>query len=443
MNHQDTKTRRRTNTWLIPFSTLCLCAFVVHSSFAADPALPKIPEKTVNLTEFGAVADGTTVNTQAITKAIASLKSAGGGHLLIPSGKFLTGPFSLTSNLDLHLDKGAQLLQINDIATYPIVNGRYQDWITADACHDISITGQGTIDGQGQPWWDKYRKHDGVNPSESLTHRANMILLNRCERVLVKDVLLTNSGMFHLVPRDCRDVTIEGIHIKAPANAPNTDGIDPSGWNFKFDHCTFDVGDDCIAIKPQRKPKEEGRLSCEDFTITHCTFNHGHGMSIGGQTPGGLRRLTIKDCTFDSTEAGIRMKANRGSGGLVEDVTCENLTMKNVKVAIFITSYYPTIPADVLADPAQPVTAKTPIWKNIRISNVKAEGGAEAGRIFGLAEMPVENVTLTNVQISAGKGLQIIHAKGIDLVNTTIKAASGEAIITKDAQITGAPSNSQ
>jgi polygalacturonase len=418
------------------FLFLCLSIAVTHSSFAGEPELPKIPEKAVKITDFGAVGDGTALNTEAIKKAIDSLKASEGGHLIIPPGKFLTGPFMLVSNLDLHLEKDAELLQINDIATYPVVNGRYQDWITADKCHDISITGEGTIDGQGKPWWDKYRKHNGVNPSDTLTHRANMILLNRCERVLVKDVHLTNSGMFHLVPRDCRDVTIEGISIKAPANAPNTDGIDPSGWNYKIDHCNFDVGDDCIAIKPQRKPADE-HLSCEDFTITNCTFNHGHGMSIGGQTPGGLRHLVIHDCTFDSTEAGIRMKANRGSGGLVEDVTCDNLTMKNVKVAIFITSYYPTIPTDVLADPAQPVTARTPIWKDIRISNVKAEGCGEAGRIFGLAEMPVENVKLTNVTISAKKGLQIVHAKGVELIETKITAESGEAVIVKDALVAG------
>src|SRR5439155_14560799 len=179
-----------------------------------------------------------------------------------------------------------------------------------------------------------------------------------------------------------RDVVIDSVKFNAPEKAPNTDGLDPSGWNYLITRCTFDVGDDNIAVKPSGKGSGS-QLSCEDITITDCTFLHGHGLSIGGQTPGGLRNMTVRNCTFDGTQAGIRMKAARGSGGLVENVTYENLTMKNVKVAILITSFYPKIPTDVDRDAAQDVKATAPIWKNIRITNVTAEGGAIAGRIIG------------------------------------------------------------
>ena len=182
-----------------------------------------------------------------------------------------------------------------------------------------------------------------------------MIRLRDCTRVLVEGVTLTNSPNVHLITDDCEDVTIEGVTIKSPADSPNTDGLNPSGWNYHIARCTIDTGDDNIAIKahPSRRPD---RPSCENMLIEHCTFLHGHGMSVGGQTPGGLRGLVVRDCSFDGTEAGIRLKAPRGDGGLVEDCAYEKLTMKHVKVPIYITSYYPSVPKDVEDDPAQPVT---------------------------------------------------------------------------------------
>jgi polygalacturonase len=261
-------------------------------------------------------------------------------------------------------------------------------------------------------------------------------VLNHCQRVLVQGITLTNSPSFHLVPRECRDVMIDSVQFKAPAKAPNTDGLDPSGWNYLITNCRFDVGDDCIAIKPSGQG-EADHLSCEDFTISDCTFMHGHGMSIGGQTPGGLRHMVVRDCSFDSTDAGIRMKADRGSGGLVEDLLYENLKMNNVKVPILITSYYPKIPKDPGADPAQPVTGKTPIWRHIRINNVTSQNSPVAGRIIGLPEMLVEDVVLTNVHISADKGFEIVHAKGIRFENSSITAAQGPAIEKSDAEVSG------
>lgn len=402
-----------------------------------DIPRPNIADKTFNITDYGAKPDGTTENTAAIQKSIDACKIAGGGTVIVPAGRFVTGPITLASNLNLRLEKEATLLLSNDINGFPMVGGRYQDAIQANDCHDLAITGSGTIDGQGQPWWDRYRKRkDGTDPRESLPHRPHLIALSHCTRVLVQGVTLTNSPMFHLVPSRCDDVVIDRIRILAPADAPNTDGIDPSGHNFLISHCFFDTGDDCIALKPAGKV-EGNRLSCEDFLITDCTFRHGHGMSIGGQTPAGLRHLIVRDCTFDSTEAGIRMKANRGSGGLVEDLTYENLTMKNVKVAILITSYYPKIPADVLNVAPEPVKATTPIWRHIRINNVTGEGGQVAGQILGLPEMPVSDVVMTNVKISAEKGMQIVHARGIKFVNSQVTAASGPTVMAQDAEVEG------
>lgn len=401
------------------------------------PELPKIPEKTFNIVDFGANSDGQTDSTEAVKKAIAAAKEAGGGIVRVPAGRFVTGPFALVSNLNLHLDKDARLLLINDVATYPKDEKTYADWITAKNAHDIAITGEGTFDGQGQPWWDVYRKRNGVVP-KGLLHRPQMFRLDNVTRLLVKDVYLVNSPNFHLIPQRCSDVTIDHITIKSPHDAPNTDGIDPSGYNYHIKNCTVDTGDDNVVLKPQAS-REPGRPACENFLVEDCTFLHGHGMSIGGQTPGGARNLVVRNCTFDGTDAGIRLKAPRGDGGLVEDLTYENLTMKNVKVPIYFTSYYPSIPKDLESEKPQLVTPTTPIWRNIHVSNVTVTDSPEAGRILGLPEMPIENVTFTNVKISAEKGLRVVNAKGIKFVDSTITPAKGPAVTTFNAEVTGAP----
>lgn len=421
--------------------------FIVIGSLAcmANPTRaattqPSIPDHKFIITDFGAKGDGQTINTKSIEKAIAACKSAGGGEIEIPAGEFVTGPISFSSNMDLHLDKGATLLLANDIDHFPASNHRYVDGITFDNCHDVAITGPGTIDGQGDPWWKKFRQYR-PNPTEQdslMRHRPYMVVFNHCQRVLVEDITLANSPSFHLVPRACEDVTIRKIYIHAPADAPNTDGIDPSGHNYLITECKFDTGDDCIAIKPTGKAFTP---SCENFVITNCIFMHGHGMSVGGQTPGGLRNLIVRNCTFDSTEAGIRLKAGRGFGGLVEDLTYENLTMKNVKVPILITSYYPHIPKNPEDDPKQKVTSTTPIWRHIHITNVKSTDSPVAGQIIGLPEMPVEDVVLTNVDLSADKGMQIVHAKGLQFINSKIASKIGPNIISNDAEIQGMDSH--
>jgi polygalacturonase len=398
---------------------------------------PNIPSKTFNAADYGAIGDGKTLNTHAIQKAIDACSAAGGGIVLVPQGRFLTGPLKLASKLNLRLEDGATLLISDNTADYKMKKGGFENCIVADQCHDIAITGSGTIDGQGDFWWKHYVKSKAAPADEpGPAHRPYMVVFNECKRVRVEGVTLTNSPSFHLVPALCQDVVIQNVHFLAPAKAPNTDALDPSGWNFLITRCTFDVGDDCIAVKASGNI-EPGHPSCENITVTDCTFLHGHGMSIGGQTRGGLRHMIVRDCTFKDTDAGIRMKAGRGAGGLVEDVAYEHLTMDHVKVPIFITSYYPTIPSIPEDDAAEPVGERTPIWRNIRISDVTITNSPVAGRILGLPEMPVSDVVLTNVSISAEKGMQIVNARNIKFVNSGIAVTSGPPLIMGRADVTG------
>lgn len=424
------------------------CAQTTMSSIAQRaeamprPALPVMAPRVFDVTEYGAKADGATDDTEAVSRAIYAANVSGGGRVRIPAGKsVLIGPIKLLNYVNLHVEKGATILVRNDMANFPIVNHRYQDVITADAgTHDISVTGEGTIDGQGQPWWDRFRKRRPGEPPESqlMPHRPHLIVFDHCQRVLVEGVHLKDSPNFHFVPQDCDDLTVRDVTITAPERAPNTDALDPSGHRMYFTRLTIDVGDDNFAFKAMHR-RPDGSPSCRDILITDCTFKHGHGLSIGGQSPGGMENMVVRNCTFENTDAGIRMKANRGYGGLVRNLYYENLTMRNVKVPIFITSYYPTIPADISEDPAQPVDARTPIWRDITINHVTITDCPEAGRILGLAEMHIANVTLRDVHIAAKKGMRIVNADDVRFVDSSIKAESGPSVMAERSTVTGLP----
>ena len=411
---------------------LAVLAIALGAAAPADIAPPVIPDRAFNVLDYGAVGDGTTMNTAALARAVAAASQAGGGTVRVPPGRFLTAAFALASHLDLHLDRGATLLLSDRFDDYPLdPRGRYPNQITANDCHDVSVTGDGTIDGQGQRWWTAFNaaKHGGP----PFPHRPYLLVLSRCQRVLVRGVTLTNSASFHLVPQTCTDVRIDRVTITAPADAPNTDGCDPSGRHIAIADCTFDVGDDCIAVKAGGRPPADGLPACLDVRVDRCTFRHGHGLSVGGQTSGGLRGLIVRDCTFDGTAAGIRLKAPRGDGGLVEDCTYENLTMRNVRYPISLTSYYPenTLPKSAADDPARPVTPTTPAWRHVVIRHLTATGGPAAGRLVGLPEMPVTGVELDHCTITAAHGLDLWNAANVRFTDTTITAAHGPAV---DAQ---------
>ncbi|HTR42581.1 MAG TPA: glycosyl hydrolase family 28 protein [Pseudomonadales bacterium] len=385
---------------------------------------------TFNIRDYGAVGDGKALDTTAIQKAVDTASAAGGGTVLIPAGKFLTGPFTLASKINFHLDAKAVLLIDNDITRYPIVNKRYQDAITVDGAHDLKITGKGAIDGQGEAWWQAFRD----NPA--MTHRPYLIRLSHCTNLVVSDVTLLNSPMFHLALGNCTDVKVEGITIKAPQHAPNTDGIDPSGWNFLIEDCNIDTGDDNIAIKPAggRTPGNK------NYLVKNCTFGHGHGMSIGGGSANGLDGLTVKNCTFNHTDYGIRIKTLRGNGGLVQNCTYENLKMTAInKCPISITDYYPesNAPKDPAMEVTKPITDRTPTYHNITIRNVTATDCPNAGVIYGLPEAPIDGLTFIKVHLTAETGMKIYRAKNVRFSGSTITVQNGPKLITYDADVSG------
>lgn len=414
------------------------CLFAAEVNVAAvenlRPARPTIPERVFQLTDFGAVGDAKTMNTDAFARALAAVANAGGGRLIVPRGTFRTGPIKLCSNLDLHLEEGAViqapvtfteagLPEPETLKTQAEVREKVpvlDPLISGKKLHDVAITGLGAIDGNGAHWWKwserAARNAKATEPHRLVYRRSHLIVIDGCDRLLVADVTLRNSPMFHLVPKHINDLTIERVKVFAPwdGSAPNTDAIDPGpGRNFLIRDCLIDTGDDDIVIKS----------GGTNILIENCTIRHGHGISIGSETTVGVRNMLVRNCTLEGTDNGIRIKSMRGAGGLVENIRYTGLTMKDVENAIVLQlDYTDNNRPDFRGDPT-----KVPSIRDVLIDNVTISGSRRAGKIIGLPDNPIRGVTLRDVKLSAERDFEIKDADTPIFERVTKEIRSGVA----------------
>ena len=427
---------------------------------------------TINLLKAGGKNDGKTLNTKAIAKAIDKLSEQGGGSLYFPSGTYLTGPIMLKSNITLDLDAGAVLSFSDDFDLYmPYVEMRYEGvvmksfhpLIYAYEAENISIKGRGTLEGNGRAWWEetwrlevafykgelknaaptKYQQAWlDANPDFSIEPQSDwkntlarhwfrppFIQLYKCKNILIEGVHIQNSPFWTVNPEFCDNLTIQGLTIENP-DSPNTDGINPeSCTNVHISNCHISVGDDCITIKSGRDLQgRQYAAPCENITITNCTMLSGHGgVVIGSEMSGDVRKITISNCVFDGTDRGIRLKSTRGRGGIVEEIRVSNIVMKNIqKEAIILNLFYSNVPQE-------PVTERTPIFRNIHISGMTGSEVKSAGSILGIPEMPISNISIEDVNIQAESGFRIQDARDIQLRNVCIDTKTGAVLQTRNS----------
>jgi polygalacturonase len=453
MNKRHVKTMRPT--------LFALAALIALAVATAVTAQPDFTYPWYNVRIFGASSVGQTMCTEAIHKAIDMAANHGGGTVYFPSGTYLTGPIHLQSHIALFLDAGATLKFSTNFDDYlPMVPSRWEGitvtnfspLIYAYQAKDVAIIGRGTLDGQGQVWWDflhKLRANKDLPRSKWQEEFARLnkdriaeanygplnvgylrppfIQLYECTNVLVEGVTIRNSPFWNVTPVFCEDVNVHGVSIISPSNSPNTDGINPDSCrNVHISDCLIDVGDDCITIKSGRDA--DGRRvgkPIENCTIVNCTLLHGHGLSIGSEMSGGVKNIAIDNCVFDGTDRGIRIKSTRGRGGVVEDVRISNLVMRNIRdEALVLTTFY------TKSDP-EPVSERTPIFRNIHLSGITGVGKV-ACELTGLTEMPIENVTFSDIQLTAKTGFAIKDAKGIELHHVTVNTDNGPAFTATD-----------
>jgi polygalacturonase len=386
--------------------------------------------KNCNPRDFGAKGDGKTKDTVALQSAIDACAAQGGGTVRLTAGTYVSAPLVLKSNVTLRLEEDAKILGSPDHGDFPPVTMFHlpdlQPLISATGASNIAIEGQGTIDGNGESWWEEVRavKDKGVLGNHP---RPKLIIFDHCKNVRVEGVTIQNSPMWQLVPYYTDGMVIRNVKILAPQHSPNTDAIDPfSSSNIIIDHVYADVGDDNVAIKsgPINSPGPDD--PSRNITITDCTFMHGHGLSIGSELAGGAQNIRAERIHFEGTDQGIRVKSNRDRGNDVGNFVFRDITMKDVKTAILISEYYPKVLPPENEAP-QAVGRLTPHFHDIVIENVTATGSKTAGVIIGLPESPVKNVVLNNVKLSAEEGLTICNAE-VTGKGVVVTPAKGEAI---------------
>jgi len=419
-----------------------LAAALAVGTMAQSASAAVVGVATVKLCDvrtYGAKADGVTKDTKAIQAAVEDCASAGGGTVRLSGGTFLTGPILLKSNITLEIAKGAVLLGSPDRADYPMVTfarqQTVQPLVSAVNAENVTITGEGTIDGNGKVWWDYIvgARDAGVLGNDH--PRPFGVLFDHSSHVRMEGVTVQNSGMWQIVPYYTDDVVIRNVRILAP-KSPNTDAIDPfSSSNVVIDHVYSSTGDDNIAIKSGAINSPGPDAPSKNITITDCTFENGHGLSIGSEIAGGVQNVRAERIHFKGTDQGIRIKSGRDRGNDVSNLSFKDITMEDVKTAILITEYYPH-PAPEGDVPAEPVGRLTPRFHDISIENVTATGSSSAGTIVGLPESPVLGLTMKNVHIAARTGLSIAYAT-VAMDDVVVTPATGEAMkIAPTAKVT-------
>jgi len=402
---------------------------------------------TCNPREHGAKADGTIKDTAAIQACIDAVAVKGTkklmdkdyGQVVLSGGTFLSGPISLKRGVNLKIEKDSTLLASPDRGDFPhwrfAGKDTVQPFLSAVNTEYVLITGEGTIDGNGKIWWDYVR---GVRDSGVLgtDHPRPMgVLFDHSKHIKMEGVTVQNAGFWQIVPYYADDVVFRGIRILAP-RSPNTDAIDPfSSSNIVIDHVFSSVGDDNVAIKSGAINSPGPDAPSKNITITDCTFENGHGLSIGSEIAGGVQNVHAERIHFKGTDQGIRIKSARDRGNDVSNISFKDITMEDVKTAILVTEYYPH-PAPQGEVPAEPVGRLTPKFHNIQIENVTAKNSGSAGYIVGLPESPVLGMTLKNVHLEGKTGLSIAYAT-LTLDGVTVKADTGEDItIAPTAHVT-------
>lgn len=446
---------------------------------------PIIPDTRINLLDYGADPTGTKLCTEAFTKAIQTLYGMGGGHLIVPRGVWFTGPIQLRSNIDLHLEAGAVIRFSADESLYPLIDTsfegldtrRCQSPLSALNCTNISITGQGAIDGNGAFWrplkkqkvteaqWKAFTaKKGGVEsrpgywvPSEGYAKaernanmnvpkatteeewneikrflRPVMVSLVSCKNVLLQGVIFQNSPAWNIHPLMCENLIVDDILARNPSYAQNGDAIDvESCRNVLIVNSKFDAGDDGICIKSGKDADGRRRgIPCENVVVDGCTVFAGHGgFVVGSEMSGGVRNFKVQNCQFLGTEVGLRFKSTRGRGGIVENIYIDGISMMDIGTdAITFNMYYGgKSVAEMEAEgikpnnvEAHPVNEGTPIFRNINIQNVSCDGAGRAMEFNGLPEMPIDRINLKNITISASKDAVFQNCKNIKQDNVHI-----------------------
>jgi polygalacturonase len=453
--------------------------FAFHLDVPSTALAAGSGRQTFNVADYGAKRDGKTLDTEAFRQTIQAAKAAGGGTIYVPPGKYLSGPIELFSNMTLDVDAGATIEF--PVMALPFVKGRYlgvealvpMQLIGGHDVENVTVTGRGVITTADYEGWRKaypsayeeYQKgvvttHGDESGSANGPHwdrllkdleakqpvseeeyreaapelRPSFICFMNAKNVLVENVRIVGAPMFVVHLLYAENATVRNVMIETYPG-PHANAIVADSSRFvRISDDYVDTGDDGIVLK-SGKDADGLRVNrpTEHVSITNCTVHHAHGaVVIGSETSGGIRDVVASNITAVDTENGIRLKSRRGRGGVVEDIRFDNWTMENVGEGIVVTSYY--VMGGETATKEEPVSERTPAFRNIAIGNVTINGAKKkAIEIDGLPEMPIVGLRLTDIVGSGKVGLTARYTDALELHSVQLNADGGPAFAIEKA----------
>jgi len=449
------------------------------TAFADDPEWVKyvgvrsldIAEKEFKVNDYGAINNGTTLNTLAIQKAIDDCAAQGGGKVVFEKGKYLTGSIYLKTGVQLHIEEGVELLGSQDIKDYPEINTRVAgvEMLWPSALINIikqknaAVTGEGIIDAQGKPFWDAYwalRKEYEAKQLRWIVDydakRPRTLLVDSSWDILIEDITLRRAGFWTVHILYSSYITVDGIVIQnnIGGHGPSTDGIDidSSSW-ILVQNADIDCNDDNFCIKSGRDwDGLRVNRPTEYVLIQNSISRRGGGLiTFGSETSGGMRHILARNLKAKGTNVGIRFKSATNRGGVVEDIQVQNIEMDSVGLAIEISpnwnpSYsYSTLPEEFMGkavpdhwtkmlEPVLPAERGIPIFKNVHISDIRVKDAKCAISADGLKESPLKNFYFENVKIEASQAGSIKNAENWKFKNVVISTEDGSKVQVSDSK---------
>jgi len=396
-----------------------LCTLLpVPPSLAKEPAPVLAPGGTYNVRDYGATGDGKTRDTAAFEQALMACNNAGGGTVLVPAGNYCIGSVVLWSHTTLQVEKDATITGSADLADYPLSTARweglqrpaYRALLTADHASDIAITGGGTIQGSGAVG--------------KLRHPRGPVLIEavECRGVKVAGLTLKNDSVWTLHPNYCTDVTVSDLQFQTVGS--NSDGIDPDSCRqMLIENCTFNTGDDNIAIKSGKgqEGQQIGRPS-EDITIRGCKFINGHaGVALGSELSGGIRNVKIEHCEFGEGRAALYIKTCPGRGAYVENISLRD-SLIHCKALEIRTDYKANPDSQGIAGEAGLT------WVNgIRLENLRLDGKGILD-VYGLPEKPVSDLIAVHITGTSPKPITLQNTRNVTLRDLHVTGFTGPLV---------------
>jgi polygalacturonase len=424
---------------------------------------------------FGASGDGQTAATGPLQRAIDACAAAGGGTVVVPPGRYLSGALTLRSHVHLHLAPGAVLLGSERPQEFPPLKGRHEgiertlhsSLINGLDLEDVSISGPGVISAQGEWWWRADETTRQLRQTAKLPREADnppaaptrwpsprVVGLIRCKGVTIADLTIEDGPSYNIQLVYCEDVLLDGVTTRQRRPVQGTDGIIvDSSRKVRIANCSISSGADCIGLKSGYN--EDGRrvnLPTEHVLITNCELHGGggSGVGIGSETAGSVRDVLVSNCVFADCFRGVFIRSPRGRGGVVERVRVSDVIMNGLQeMAVKVTHYYDSVRMEgryireawnrhnleTARSRVAPVDVGTPTFRNLSFSGLSLGKVREVAQVEGLPERYISQVTFQDISVTdASAGISLVLTSDVTVSNLSVVTMEGPALDAREVQ---------